>query len=92
MERLVLKYVSSGQFWFLKTPFYHWRFFPGTATQKLPPKLEPQPEHEIPQLEVVQSKDVTDHVQIEQKSSTSTTTSSTVESSSKQVKGKSIVE
>merc|ERR550532_2717522 len=53
-----------------------------TATQKLPPKLEPQPEQELPQLEVVQTKDVTDHVQIEQKSSSSTTTATTVETTS----------
>merc|ERR1712004_192057 len=53
-----------------------------TATQKLPPKLEPQPEQELPHLEVVQTKDVTDHVQIEQKSSSSTTTATTVETTS----------
>merc|ERR1719438_659785 len=55
-----------------------------TATQKLPPTLEPQaePEQELPHLEVVQTKDVTDHVQIEQKSSSSTTTATTVETAS----------
>ena len=63
-------------------------FIAGTATQKLPPKLEPQPEQELPQLEVVHTKDVTDHVQIEQKSSSSTTTATTVETtSSNHVKG-----
>ena len=65
-------------------------FIAGTATQKLPPTLEPQaePEQELPHLEVVQTKDVTDHVQIEQKSSSSTTTATTVETtSSSHVKG-----
>ena len=81
MERLVLNHVSLNQM--IRNSSFNSTFlyFLGTAVQKLPP----QPEQDLPQLEVVQSKDVTDHVQIEQKSSTTATT--VVESSTTTTKG-----
>ena len=87
MERLVLKHVSQSINYENDFRVLTVNIISGTAAQKLPP----QPEQEVPQLEVVQTKDVTDHVQVEQKSMSSTTTTTSaktvVESTTSQAQG-----